>query len=247
MVSEKKDGVWENIKTVIYAVLIALTVRSFAYEPFEIPSGSMIPTLLVGDYLFVSKLSYGYSKHSLPFSPPIFDGRVFEDMPERGDVAVFKNDLANGDNYIKRIVGLPGDSIQVIQGVLHINGAPVRRERIADFVMNEGGSGAARKVPSYTETLPNGRSYRIIEMLGDQGSLDNTQLYQVPEGHVFGMGDNRDGSQDSRMLQSVGYIPIENLVGRADRIFFSLEGGGFFEFWRWPFDLRFNRFFEAIE
>ena len=246
MAKDKKDGLWENVKTVIYAIAIALTVRSFAYEPFEIPSGSMIPTLLVGDYLFVSKLSYGYSRHSLPFSPNVFSGRIFKDIPERGDVAVFKNANDGGKDYIKRIVGLPGDRLQVIQGVLHINGAAVRRERIADFTMPERGSGVPRRVASYTETLPNGARYRIIEMLGDQGPLDNTPVFTVPDDHVFGLGDNRDGSQDSRILSSVGYIPMENLVGRADRIFFSLEGGGFFQFWRWPFDLRVDRFFEPI-
>lgn len=241
-----KTGLWENIKTIVYAIVIALMVRSFAFEPFAIPSGSMIPTLLVGDYLFVSKLSYGYSRHSFPLSPPIFEGRIFKDMPERGDVAVFKNDNDNGLDYIKRIVGLPGDRLQVIQGVLHINGEPVKRQRIADFPLTSAGSGVTRGVPSYIETLPNGVSYRIIELLGDSGGLDNTPLYTVPDNHVFGMGDNRDGSQDSRVLASVGYIPVDNLVGRADRVIFSLDGAPWWHIWRWPFDLRVDRFLTAI-
>ena len=223
----------ELVKTVVFALLIAVTVRTFAYEPFNIPSGSMIPTLLIGDYLFVSKLSYGYSKYSFPFALIPFEGRVFEDEPERGDVAVFRQPRNESVDYIKRIIGLPGDRIQVKSGILHINGEPVKRKREADFVLDSG-----RVVRQYTEILPNGREHRIIETGGDVHHNDNTQEYLVPEGHYFAMGDNRDNSQDSRFLGAVGYVPAENLIGRAEFLFFSVGNG---------FDIRFGRIFNGIE
>lgn len=254
------DGGWgETIRTVVYAILIAFGIRTLAVEPFNIPSGSMIPTLLVGDYLFVSKWSYGYSRYSLPSflvwdAPPAttadckaVPGRLFGRMPERGDVAVFKLPRDPSVDYIKRIVGLPCDRIQVIGGVLFINGQEVQRDRIEDFtravVM-----GRAFTVPQYVETLPEGRQHRIIEEFGDNGSLDDTQVFTVPPGHVFGMGDNRDNSQDSRVLGEVGFIPLENMVGPAQVTFLSLrEGTRFWEFWEWPSALRPSRMFMAIE
>jgi signal peptidase I len=246
VVAEPESGGWlETLKTVAIAVLLALIVRTVAYEPFNIPSGSMIPTLLVGDYLFVSKSSYGYSRYSLPFSLPIIPGRVFFTEPERGDVAVFKLPTDNSTDYIKRIVGLPGDKIQVKGGILHINGTAVKRERAGEFVVHDGWTGRFHRVPRYIETLPNGRKHFIIEET-DEGYGDNTEVYTVPPGHYFGMGDNRDRSKDSRYLDDVGYIPRANLVGRATVKFFSVEGS-FWRFWEWGKSLRFERFFEGIE
>ncbi|WP_207462499.1 signal peptidase I [Azospirillum sp. SYSU D00513] len=243
--TKETGGFAETVKTVLYAVLIAFGVRTFAFEPFNIPSGSMIPTLLVGDYLFVSKFSYGYSKHTVAFGFPLFQGRIFESIPERGDVAVFKLPRDNKTDYIKRVVGLPGDTVQVLGGVLHINGQPVKRERIEDYVTTDA-LGREIREAQYIETLPNGRSHRIIEE-SDNGPLDNTPLYTVPQRHVFMMGDNRDNSLDSRVASQVGYVPLENMVGRAEFLFFSLEDGTrFFEVWRWPVDLRFSRLFSGV-
>ncbi|WP_246149157.1 signal peptidase I [Skermanella pratensis] len=245
MQKNKSGGIGETIKTVVYAVVIAFGVRTFAYEPFNIPSGSMIPTLLVGDYLFVSKFSYGYSKYTVAFGAPLFDGRLFYTKPERGDVAVFKLPRDNRTDYIKRIVGLPGDRIQVINGVLHINGEAVKRDRVEDFVTTDQ-FGRQIRVAQYVETLPNGRQHRIIEE-SDNASLDNTQVYVVPEDHFFAMGDNRDNSLDSRVGAMVGFIPVENLVGRAEFLFFSIDDGArFWEFWKWPWAVRFGRVFDGV-
>lgn len=238
--SNKPSGVLETVRTVIYAVLIAMVVRTFAYEPFNIPSKSMVPTLLVGDYLFVSKLSYGYSRFSLPFGLPLFDGRIFAAEPERGDVIVFKLPSDDKTDYIKRLVGLPGDTVQVVAGVLHINGEPVERRRIEDYVDPDSG----RSYLQYLETLPNGTSHRILEE-SDHGALDNTPPYRVPEGHYFMMGDNRDNSLDSRA--SVGFVPAENLIGRADILFFSTDGSArLWEVWKWPAATRFSRIFDTV-
>lgn len=250
-VAKKKasGGVFETIKTIIYAVLIALVVRTVAYEPFNIPSGSMIPTLLVGDYLFVSKFSYGYSRYSLPFSLPLFHGRILSHPPQRGDVVVFKLPTDTSVDYIKRIVGLPGDHIQMRHGELYINDKEVPRRRIEDYIYEDGGTTVA--LHQYIETLPRGPgqpgySHRIIK-IGDDGPLDNTPVYDVPPNHYFAMGDNRDNSQDSRVLSVVGYIPATNLVGKAQFLFFSTNGSAhWWEVWRWPFAIRYDRLFDAI-
>ena len=239
-------GVVDTIKTIVYAVLIALVVRTVAYEPFNIPSGSMVPTLLVGDYLFVSKFSYGYSRYSLPLGLPLFSGRIFSHPPEQGDVAVFKLPADNSTDYIKRIVGLPGDRLQMKAGILYINDKPLPRKRIQDYLYHEPG-GAVIPLVQYIETLPNGRQHPIIK-LGDNGLLDNTQVYEVPPGEYFAMGDNRDNSQDSRVLSAVGFIPAENLVGRAEFIFFSTDGSArLWEFWKWPFAVRYSRLFHGVD
>lgn len=243
----RKGGLGETIRTIIYAVLIALVVRTFLFEPFNIPSGSMIPTLLVGDYLFVSKYSYGYSRYSFPFGPPLFEGRILEmDAPARGDVAVFKLPRDQRTDYIKRIIGLPGDRIQVREGRLYINDTEVPRERLGDFDFQVHG-GREMAVPLYAETLPGGATHRIIEVTEDRGPMDNTRVYTVPEDHYFVMGDNRDRSQDSRVIQAlspswVGFVPVENLVGRAEIIFFSVdESTRWWEVWKWPAAIRWNR------
>jgi len=242
-------GMWDTVKTIVYAVLIALFIRTVAYEPFNIPSGSMIPTLLVGDYLFVSKFSYGYSYHSLPLSPRIFSGRLFAEAPQRGDIAVFKLPSDNDTDYIKRVIGLPGDRIMVRQGRLYINGTVVPRDRVENYIDESTGA----TVPQFVETLPNGRKHRILEVGGDAAPLDNTQEYIVPAGHYFMMGDNRDNSADSRVLRGmdsrwVGYVPAENFVGRAEFLFFSTDGtAGWWRFWRWIPAMRFDRIFRVIE
>jgi signal peptidase I len=242
MARKTSGGIGETIRTVVYAVLIAILIRTFAYEPFNIPSGSMIPTLLVGDYLFVSKFSYGYSRYSLPFGLPLFSGRLFGGGPDRGDVAVFKLPSDGKTDYIKRIIGLPGDRIQMVNGVLHINGVAVKRRQIEDYVDEHG-----RAFTQYMETLPNGVEHPIIEAEGDEGGYDNTAVYTVPADNYFAMGDNRDNSRDSRVKDGVGFVPAENLVGRAEFLFFSTDGtAGWFEPWKWFGAIRYGRFFNAI-
>jgi signal peptidase I len=234
----------ETLRTIVIAVLIAVGVRTFAYEPFNIPSSSMEPTLLVGDYLFVSKLSYGYSRHSLPFGLPLFSGRVLFSEPEAGDVAVFTYPRDNKTDYIKRIVGLPGDKIEVREGVLHINDAPVRRELLSASEIAELGYNQQVGL-LYFETLPNGHRHLIRE-INDQRQLDTWGPEVVKEGHFFAMGDNRDNSLDSRA--DVGQVPFENLVGRADILFFSHDGSSpWWQFWTWPSTIRFGRIGDAIE
>ncbi|GJD88304.1 hypothetical protein BHAOGJBA_1818 [Methylobacterium hispanicum] len=246
-------GLWastrETLKVGIQALLIALVVRTLLFQPFNIPSSSLVPTLLVGDYLFVSKYSYGYSKYSLPLSeyiPGKANGRIWGAEPKRGDIAVFKLPKDNATDYIKRVIGLPGDKIQVIEGVLNINGKPVKRERIADYETLDA-YGQVTKVPQYNETLPGGVTHRVIEINGDNGFWDKTEVYTVPAGHYFMMGDNRDNSTDSRDLANVGYVPFENFVGRAEMIFFSIdEGTPAWQIWNWPTKTRWNRLFSTI-
>lgn len=252
MKSERKSGGWgETIRTIVYALAIALVVRTFAFQPFNIPSGSMIPTLLVGDYLFVSKYSYGYSRFSFPFGLGFFSGRIFGSQPERGEIAVFRHPPNDDEDYIKRIIGLPGDRIQMQAGQLWINGKAVPRERIADEVGKDP-YGRVRRVEQHVETLPNGTSYVIREALGNTGLTDTTREYVVPEGHYFAMGDNRDESLDSRGRDPNGaqgfFVPYENLIGPAQFIFFSTDGSaGWFRPWLWPTATRWHRIFQSVD
>ena len=203
---------------ILFVTLLPLMFRSLLFQPFSAQSGSMAPTLLVGDYFFVAKYPYGYSRYSVPLSLPLFSGRILAVEPTLGDVVVFRLPKDNATDYVKRIVGLPGDRVQMIGGVLNINGVPVKRERIADFVDDESGE----RVRRWRETLPNGVSYDALDVQ-DNGFLDNTQEYAVPAGHYFVMGDNLDNSTDSRVLGTVGYVPFENLIGRVEMIYFSTK------------------------
>ncbi|MEM7058022.1 MAG: signal peptidase I [Pseudomonadota bacterium] len=284
---QKKEGFWETVKTVFWALVIAMAFRSILYQPFSIPSGSMKPTLLVGDYLFVSKFSYGYSKYSLPFSPDLFDGRIWGSMPERGDVVVFKHPkkdacsegpiefsvrigkgflswfgIARAEagpddcvDYIKRVIGLPGDKVQMVDGVLFINGDQVGLERATNFAEPKGMDGDRLRtgpcindpVPlggdcetaHFIEELPGGRRHSILEL--GRTRYDNTDVIEVLDDHILFLGDNRDNSVDGR-FPSVGQVPMENLIGRADVIALS-SAGAFWEFWEW----RWARFFKSIE
>ena len=237
------DSGWrETIKIVVHALILAMIVRIFFYQPFNIPSGSMKSTLLVGDYLFVSKLSYGYSRYSFPWGIIPFKGRIFASEPKRGDVAVFKLPRDNSTDYIKRVIGLPGDEIAVRDGVLYINGQAVPKVRKDDFVSPEEG----RPIPRFEETLPNGVKYLVLDAVPN-GTFDNVGPYKVPAGHYFMMGDNRDNSTDSRVLSAVGYVPYDNLVGRAEIIFFSIqEGTHAWEVWTWPWAVRWGRIFSLV-
>ena len=241
-----KEELGEFFRTALVAVVLALLIRTFLFEPFNIPSGSMKPTLLVGDYLFVSKPAYGYSRYSFPFGLAPIQDRVWDKMPERGDVIVFKLPTNKSVDYIKRLIGLPGDTIQVRGGRLFINGKVVQRDALGiKSVQNDDGRDVM--TTEYTETLPGGAVHSIYEE-NDSGPLDDTPLFTVPEGHFFMMGDNRDNSQDSRVQQVVGFVPFENLVGRADFIFFSTDGtASLFQFWKWPFAMRYHRFFNDID
>ena len=240
--TEKKSDLWETVKVIFQALLIALVLRTFLFQPFNIPSGSMMDSLLIGDYLFVSKYSYGYSSHSFPLSAAPFSGRVWSAEPERGDIAVFRLPSDTSQDYIKRVIGLPGDRIQMIEGVLHINGEAVQREKVEDFV-DTGRFGEEIRVDRYRETLPNGVSYMTLDL--GPSLFDNTKVYEVPEGHYFMMGDNRDNSTDSRA--SVGFVPFENFIGRAEIIFFSIRPGSSpWMLWKWPTELRFNRLFTSL-
>ena len=235
----------ENIKTIFYALIIALFIRSFIIQPFYIPSSSMEPNLLVGDRLFVTKFTYGYSKHSLPFSPPIFKGRLFFTNPSRGDVVVFKTPSDNRTDYIKRLIGIPGDKIQIIDANLYINEKKVEKKILNKSSKISCGNNIMN-VDFYEETLPNGKKYEIVNR--KDGTMINTDLFTVPENHYFFMGDNRDCSKDSRFLSSVGYVHFDNLVGKAQIIFFSNDKkiGSFFKFWKWNKSIRFERLFKKI-
>jgi signal peptidase I len=246
---QEEGGLAETIKVVLQALLIALVVRTFLFQPFNIPSGSLIPTLLVGDYLFVSKYAYGYSKYSFPFSPDLFAGRVWGAMPKRGDIAVFKVPKDNATDYIKRVIGLPGDRIQMREGNLFINGEMVKRE-FRDSSREDEGAGYEHVVKHYTETLPGGVSH-LIQTFEDARALsNNTKEFVVPPDHLFMMGDNRDNSADSREW---GFVPFENLVGRAEVIFFSIttrpgssETEPAWQIWRWPWTVRWDRLLKPV-
>jgi signal peptidase I len=238
------EWILDTVKVIIQALAIALVIRTLLFQPFNIPSGSMIPTLLIGDYVFVSKYAYGYSNYSMPFGPDLFSGRILGAEPKRGDVAVFKFPRDNETDYIKRVIGLPGDRIQMIDGRLYINNTIVPREPITPRARIEGRDGREIEVPTYKETLPGGVEHTIIEIEGDRGINDNTALFVVPPGHYFMMGDNRDNSSDSRA--DVGYVPYVNLVGRAERVFFSVKGDmSPLAFWTWPWTLRLGRFLNS--
>jgi signal peptidase I len=243
--AKKAHEEWgETAKIIVHALILAVLIRIFLFQPFNIPSGSMKATLLVGDYLFVSKYSYGYSHFSLPFSPNLFSGRVWSADPKRGDVAVFKNPHT-GEDWIKRVIGLPGDAIQVTNGVVYINGQAVPKEA-AGVYHGEDRFGVERDIARYQETLPNGVKYYVLDE-EPRGQLDNTGVYHVPAGKYFMMGDNRDNSTDSRVSYVLGPVPLENFVGRADLIFFSIdEHSVWYKFWRWPFEIRWSRFFNSI-
>jgi signal peptidase I len=235
----KEGGFAETVRVVIHALLIAFVIRTFLFQPFNIPSGSMRDTLLVGDYLFVSKYSYGYSHYSFPFSPPLFSGRIFGSGPQRGDVVVFRLPRDDSTDYIKRVIGLPGDKIQMREGLLYINNVPVKREPLPGIRDDEG------QVKRWREILPNGVTYETRDTT-DTGFLDNTRVYEVPAGHYFMMGDNRDNSMDSRTPQ-VGNVPFENLVGKAQIIFFSVrDGDAAWQFWLWPWSVRWDRLLTIV-
>jgi signal peptidase I len=247
--TKAESGIGETIKVVVHALLIAMVIRTFLFQPFNIPSGSMKATLLVGDYLFVSKFSYGYSHYSIPFSPPLFSGRIPSGIdPARGDIVVFRLPKDDSTDYIKRVIGLPGDRIQMQNGLLYINDKAIERERLSDFVGEDpcGSSDAVARVKRWKETLPNGVVYETLDCQ-DNGFYDSTPVYTVPPGNFFMMGDNRDNSTDSRVQSAVGYVPSENLVGRAQMIFFSIkEGEQAWQIWRWPFAIRWSRLFSIV-
>ena len=258
--TEKKEGIFETVKTVVYAVAIAVIFRSFLFQPFWIPSESMKETLLVGDFLFVNKMAYGYSQYSCPFGICPITGRLFGSEPERGDVVVFRHPV-NGSDFIKRLIGKPGDTVQMVNGKVVLNGQELRQ--VADGTFSETyerqgpmgheprcenapvGLGGACTKSRAIETMPNGVSYPVLN-IDTNGFGDNTPVFTVPEGHYFFMGDNRDNSQDSRYSRAVGgvgFVPEDHLIGRADRIMFSSAGSSLFYFWTW----RPDRFFKAIE
>ena len=235
----------DNTKTIFYALVIALIIRSLFFQPFYIPSSSMEPNLLVGDRLFVSKYSYGYSKHSFPFSPNFSTKRFLYNSPKRGDVIVFKTPADNRTDYIKRLIGLSGDTVQFINGEIYINDKLLERKKKEGLHKVYCGN-QLLNVNALIETLPNGINYTAVYR--ENGTMQNTDKFSIPEDHFFFMGDNRDCSKDSRFLSSVGYVHVNNLVGKARIIFFSndIEKGSFFKFWHWKKSIRFKRFFKKI-
>lgn len=245
-VEKKKTARSEFVDTIVViveALIIAVLFRTFLYQPFSIPTGSMQSTLMIGDYFVASKFSYGYGKYSFVVPLP-FNGRLFGSAPKQGDVAVFHNEVTNED-YIKRVIGMPGDRVQMKQGRLYINDTMVERELVGEAVDRDS---KYRDVPVkvYRETLPSGVTHTIQEISDDQ-QLDNTAEYVVPEGHYFMMGDNRDRSQDSRVLSAVGYVPADNLIGKAEARFFSVKDNRApWALWEWPETLRLDRMFQSV-
>ena len=241
-----KKAIIENLKTIFYALIIALIIRTFLFQPFYIPSSSMEPSLLIGDRLFVSKYSYGYSRHSFPFSLKIINKRYFAKFPKRGDIIVFKTPSDNRTDYIKRLIGFPGDTIQFINGDFYLNDSLITRE-IVNIPSNINCGNGLIDINTFRETLPNGRKY--LAVYRKEETMLNTDKFIVPARHFFFMGDNRDCSNDSRFLSGVGYVNFDNLVGKARVIFFSNNKkiGNFFEFWKWNRSLRMDRFFKKIK
>ena len=264
--AKSQGGIMETVKTIVYALLIAMVFRTLFFQPFWIPSGSMKDTLLVGDFLFVNKMAYGYSRYSCPMGICPISGRILGGEPQRGDVVVFRHPV-NGQDFIKRLIGLPGDTVQIKNGILYLNGQEV--PQVPDGIFEEPfqpqgplgqyprcengpvGEGGACKASRFIETLPpterypDGRKHHVLN-IDENGFADNTDVFTVPPGHFFFMGDNRDNSQDSRFPQSVGgvgFVPAENLIGRADRVIFSSAGRSMLFFWTW----RPDRFFKAVE
>ena len=235
----------ENFKTLFYALIIAIFIRSLIIQPFYIPSSSMEPGLLVGDRLFVTKYSYGYSKHSFPFSPPIFKNRIFYSKPSRGDVVVFKTPADNRTDYIKRLIRLPGDRIQFVDSNLDLNNNEILKSKISEEDIIYCGDRTI-KVFTFEEKLPNGKKYKTVYL--KNFIFNNSDIFTVPDNHYFFLGDNRDCSKDSRYLTSVGYVHEDNLVGKAQFIFFSSDRsvGSIFAFWKWNKSIRFDRFFKKI-
>ena len=246
---KQKDTLWENVKALTYAILLAVLIRTLWLQPFHIPSGSMIPTLLIGDNLFVSKTAYGYSRYSIPFGAYInyFIGRIWEGKPQLGEVAIFRSVVDPDTDFIKRVVGTPGDRIQMREGRLYINDVLCPLEPHGKFETVDD-NGGLLKANQFIETLPNGQKHLIIKQVPfGKGTYDNTPVYIVPPGHYFMMGDNRDGSNDSRSQGVVGYIPLEYFVGRASFIFFSTGGKiALWEVWRWPFTAHYSRILNGI-
>jgi len=241
-----KKKIIDNIKTLFYALIIALFIRSLFFQPFYIPSSSMEPNLLIGDRLFVSKYSYGYSRHSFPFSPKIFTGRILEKSPKRGDVVVFKTPADNRTDYIKRLIGLPGDKVQIINKDLYLNDIKIEKIKV-ETSLNINCGNKILQVDTYEETLPNGKKY--LAVYRKDGTMINTDKFIVPKEHYFFLGDNRDCSKDSRFLSSVGYVNFNNLVGKARLIFFSNDRkkGSFLKFWKWNQIVRKDRLFKKIQ
>ena len=242
--AQKKSELRDTIVVIVEALIIALLFRTFLYQPFSIPTASMQSTLMIGDYFIASKFTWGFGKYSFPIALP-FNGRILGSTPERGDVAVFRNEIT-GEDYIKRVIGLPGDRIQMKDGRLYINDEMVERELVG---RGKDADSESRTVPVlvYEETLPNGVTHTIQE-ISDEGPLDDTAEYVVPAGHYFMMGDNRDRSQDSRVLNMVGYVPFDNFIGKAEARFFSIKDNiPPWQIWQWPANVRWDRMFQSVD